>query len=228
MNQTDFKCANCKGSHSAAYRGCPYRKNAQKVIEITTKTGVSKETAKAIVKEGKSYAAATKGPAPAPISQQHTEGTQTHVTAAAAAKSSKKEKQKKPPVRSEENLVSSCTLNQIVLLLAKLVEIIATSAKNQTPELSGVTNLAQQIIVSHSPTEDSNDDSDESSNSSDSSDSSTISVGDESEMEHGNNSINHQTTTQKKKKKKRSRQKKNKKKKKNAENQPTESSPPET
>jgi hypothetical protein len=153
-----FKCVNCKGSHSAAYRGCPYRKTAQKVVEISTKQGVSTTTAKAMVKEGKSFAAAAKSQAPATSSlQQPAVNKQTHVKTAAEILASKTRKESKKSARTRNDQLSRCTIDQIILLLAKLVEILATTSKEQSPNLSAVASLAQEIINTRTLPEESDD-----------------------------------------------------------------------
>ena len=157
VEKKDYKCVNCKESHSAAYGGCRLRKEAQKVVELTVTQGISKHTARTMVKEGKSFAAAAKGQQ-ALNTMAAAENNKTPAAAAQSSHISSAAMHKTPRRSNTKGKETENKLTQVLTLLTKLIQVLATSAKEQSPELAAIASTAQQILSKEAPTDASESD----------------------------------------------------------------------
>ena len=140
-----FKCVNCGGAHSAAFVGCPKRKEAHKIIVVSQAQNIARAEVREKIRNGVSFAAVVSNKTSAPESQPSKPKFQ-EVGETVAGKSEPKQLKKKNSNREAERLKS------ILKILIKAILSIESAQAVQT--LQGAAKAALEVLEESTSDED--------------------------------------------------------------------------
>lgn len=142
-----FRCVNCGGAHSAAFGGCPKRKEAQKIISVAQQLRIPRAEAKEKISKDLSYSAATSGKNPTPESQSQY-SSQKEETREEVKQINKEKEMKKEKYKDKE----AERLKRILKVLIRA--ILAIDSAQAFSTLQGAAKEAMEVLEEPSSDEE--------------------------------------------------------------------------
>jgi hypothetical protein len=144
-----LKCVNCGGAHSAAFGGCPKRKEAQKIIAVAQTLQIPRAEAKEKIKKGISFAAAAGATAGNILIQ---EVKSTPATAPQPAGKAGKQQNETKQHKEKKSGQKSEKLIHILKMLIKAILLIDSTQSVAT--LKGAAKQALDVLEESSSEEE--------------------------------------------------------------------------